>query len=95
MASPTPSSAISSSVERAPLGPQQRGEQLRAQAVVQLLHDALALLGGGLLALFTVVVGLLQHCNADLRAGWAWLRPFRRLDEYERALAEILDRYRR
>ncbi len=23
------------------------------------------------------------------RAGWAWLRPFRRLDEYERALAEI------
>jgi len=23
------------------------------------------------------------------RTGWAWLRPFRRLDEYERALAEI------
>ncbi|HEY6779775.1 MAG TPA: hypothetical protein VI111_02410 [Thermoleophilaceae bacterium] len=23
------------------------------------------------------------------RAGWAWLRPFRRLDEYERALAEL------
>ena len=23
------------------------------------------------------------------RPGWAWLRPFRRLDEYERALAEI------
>jgi hypothetical protein len=22
-------------------------------------------------------------------AGWAWLRPFRRLDEYERALAEL------
>jgi hypothetical protein len=21
--------------------------------------------------------------------GWAWLRPFRRLDEYERALAEL------
>jgi hypothetical protein len=31
------------------------------------------------------------HLAADLRAraGWAWLRPFRRLDEYERALAEI------
>jgi hypothetical protein len=24
-----------------------------------------------------------------LRAGWAWMRPFRRLDEYERALAEL------
>jgi hypothetical protein len=23
------------------------------------------------------------------RPGWAWLRPFRRLDEYERALAEL------
>jgi len=23
------------------------------------------------------------------RAGWAWLRPFRRLDEYERALAGV------
>ena len=23
------------------------------------------------------------------RAGWSWLRPFRRLDEYERALAEL------
>jgi hypothetical protein len=31
------------------------------------------------------------HRAAELRArdGWAWLRPFRRLDEYERALAEI------
>jgi hypothetical protein len=31
------------------------------------------------------------------RAGWAWLRPFRRLDEYERALAELeaLERERR
>ena len=25
----------------------------------------------------------------ERRAGWAWLRPFRRLDEYERALAEL------
>jgi hypothetical protein len=33
------------------------------------------------------------HRAAELRgrAGWAWLRPFRRLDEYERALAEIED----
>jgi hypothetical protein len=23
------------------------------------------------------------------RAGWSWLRPFRRLDEYERAVAEL------
>jgi hypothetical protein len=32
-----------------------------------------------------------SHRAAELRgrAGWAWLRPFRRLDEYERALAEI------
>ena len=32
-----------------------------------------------------------RHRAAELRgrAGWAWLRPFRRLDEYERALAEI------
>jgi hypothetical protein len=32
-----------------------------------------------------------SHRGAELRnrAGWAWLRPFRRLDEYERALAEI------
>jgi hypothetical protein len=31
------------------------------------------------------------HRAAELRgrAGWAWVRPFRRLDEYERALAEI------
>jgi hypothetical protein len=31
------------------------------------------------------------HRAAELRgrAGWAWMRPFRRLDEYERALAEI------
>jgi hypothetical protein len=31
------------------------------------------------------------HRAAELRGrdGWAWLRPFRRLDEYERALAEI------
>jgi hypothetical protein len=25
------------------------------------------------------------------RHGWAWLRPFRRLDEYERALAELAE----
>jgi hypothetical protein len=25
------------------------------------------------------------------RAGWAWLRPFRRLDDYERALASLED----
>ena len=33
------------------------------------------------------------HRAAELRGrvGWAWLRPFRRLDEYERALAEIDD----
>jgi hypothetical protein len=32
-----------------------------------------------------------RHRAAELRGrvGWAWLRPFRRLDEYERALAEI------
>jgi hypothetical protein len=32
-----------------------------------------------------------RHRARELRhrAGWAWLRPFRRLDEYERALAEI------
>jgi hypothetical protein len=32
-----------------------------------------------------------MHRAAELRgrAGWAWVRPFRRLDEYERALAEI------
>jgi hypothetical protein len=31
------------------------------------------------------------HRAAELRgrAGWAWLRPFRRLDEYERAVEEI------
>jgi hypothetical protein len=31
------------------------------------------------------------HRAAELRGrdGWAWLRPFRRLDEYERALTEI------
>ncbi len=23
------------------------------------------------------------------RAGWAWMRPFRRLDEYQRALDEL------
>ena len=34
-----------------------------------------------------------SHRAAELRErdGWAWLRPFRRLDEYERALAEIED----
>jgi hypothetical protein len=34
-----------------------------------------------------------SHRAAELRgrAGWAWLRPFRRFDEYERALAEIED----
>jgi hypothetical protein len=32
-----------------------------------------------------------RHRGAELRyqPGWAWLRPFRRLDEYERALAEL------
>jgi len=32
-----------------------------------------------------------RHRARELRdrAGWAWLRPFRRLDEYERALAEV------
>jgi hypothetical protein len=32
-----------------------------------------------------------RHRAAELRdrAGWAWVRPFRRLDEYERALAEL------
>jgi hypothetical protein len=32
-----------------------------------------------------------RHRAAELRnrPGWAWLRPFRRLDEYERALAEV------
>jgi hypothetical protein len=32
-----------------------------------------------------------EHRAAELRArqGWAWLRPFRRLDEYQRALAEL------
>ena len=32
-----------------------------------------------------------RHRARELRdrQGWAWLRPFRRLDEYERALAEI------
>jgi hypothetical protein len=32
-----------------------------------------------------------KHCAAELRdrPGWAWLRPQRRLDEYERALAEL------
>jgi hypothetical protein len=32
-----------------------------------------------------------RHRGAELRdrPGWAWLRPFRRLDEYERALAEV------
>jgi hypothetical protein len=32
-----------------------------------------------------------RHRAAELRhqPGWAWLRPFRRLDEYERALAEL------
>ena len=31
------------------------------------------------------------HRAAELRGrdGWSWLRPFRRLDEYERALVEI------
>jgi hypothetical protein len=32
-----------------------------------------------------------RHRGRELRhrPGWAWLRPFRRLDEYERALAEL------
>ncbi|HEX2416247.1 MAG TPA: hypothetical protein VHJ37_13635 [Thermoleophilaceae bacterium] len=32
-----------------------------------------------------------RHRVAELRhqPGWAWLRPFRRLDEYKRALAEL------
>jgi hypothetical protein len=32
-----------------------------------------------------------RHRAPELRhkPGWAWLRPFRRLDEYERAVAEI------
>ena len=32
-----------------------------------------------------------RHRAPELRhePGWAWLRPFRRLDEYERALAEL------
>jgi hypothetical protein len=32
-----------------------------------------------------------RHRARELREreGWAWLRPFRRLDEYERALAEL------
>ena len=32
-----------------------------------------------------------RHRARELRhqPGWAWLRPFRRLDEYERALAEV------
>jgi hypothetical protein len=32
-----------------------------------------------------------RHRGRELRqrAGWAWLRPLRRLDEYERALAEL------
>ena len=32
-----------------------------------------------------------RHRGAELRdrPGWAWVRPFRRLDEYERALAEL------
>jgi hypothetical protein len=29
------------------------------------------------------------------QAGWSWLRPFRRLDEYERALAELEEAERR
>jgi hypothetical protein len=34
-----------------------------------------------------------RHRARELRyqPGWSWLRPFRRLDEYERALAEISD----
>jgi hypothetical protein len=33
-----------------------------------------------------------RHRARELRyqPGWAWLRPFRRLDEYERALSEIV-----
>jgi hypothetical protein len=32
-----------------------------------------------------------RHRAAELRdrPGWAWVRPFRRLDEYERALAQL------
>jgi hypothetical protein len=32
-----------------------------------------------------------RHRGRELRhqSGWAWLRPFRRLDEYERAVAQI------
>ncbi len=34
-----------------------------------------------------------RHRARELRyqPGWAWLRPFRRLDEYERALEELSD----
>ena len=29
------------------------------------------------------------HRSRATRVGWAWLRPFRRLDDYERALVEL------
>ena len=34
-----------------------------------------------------------RHRARELRGrpGWAWLRPFRNLDEYERALSELED----
>jgi hypothetical protein len=37
-----------------------------------------------------------RHRGGELgaREGWAWLRPFRRLDEYERALAQLAERER-
>ena len=38
-------------IECTALGAQQRREELRAEAVVQVLHDALAFVGGRLLAL--------------------------------------------
>jgi hypothetical protein len=30
-----------------------------------------------------------RHAELRGRAGWSWLRPFRRLDDYERALARV------
>lgn len=33
-----------------------------------------------------------RHAELRKRSGWAWLRPFRRLDDYERALARLEER---
>jgi hypothetical protein len=30
-----------------------------------------------------------RSAELSRRAGWAWLRPFRRYDDYERALARV------